>query len=253
MVNQKFSSLLMLLLAILISSSLKSYANSNNLGLESDELSIIKLGDHTYQHISYLQTESWGNVACNGMIVIDNGEALVFDTPADNKSSRLLIEHLINNGVKIIGIVPTHFHEDCVGGLNEFKKEEIPIYISNRTLALLKRDDQYIGYEFLTFDNELTLNITDNAVKVEYSGAGHTIDNVIAYYEKDESIFGGCLVKEVGASKGNLADADVSEWSKTVTKVKTNHPNAKVIIPGHGKAGGIELLDYTIKLFEGGK
>lgn len=228
-------------------------AIANEVELESEKLSIIKLGAHTYQHISYLQTESWGKVACNGMIVIDDGEALIFDTTADNKSSRLLIEHLINNGVKIVGIVPTHFHEDCVGGLNEFKKAEIPIYISNRTLAILEKDDQYIGYEFLTFDNELTLNIADNAVKVDYCGAGHTVDNVIAYYEKDESIFGGCLVKELNASKGNLADADVSEWSKTVTKVKANHPNAKVIIPGHGKAGGIELLDYTIELFEGGE
>jgi len=184
------------------------------------------------------------------MIIVENDKALILDTPADNESSRLLIEHLVNKGLKIIGIVPTHFHEDCVGGLSEFKKAEIPIYISNRTQAILEKEVGFVGYEFLTFNNSLTLNIDESSVLLEYFGAGHTVDNIIAYYEKDESMFGGCLVKEVGASKGNLADADINEWAKTVTKVKDKYPNAKVIIPGHGKAGGLELLDYTIKLFE---
>ncbi|MFA7327589.1 MAG: subclass B1 metallo-beta-lactamase [Candidatus Kapaibacterium sp.] len=223
---------------------------ANEINLKSDNLLIIKLSEHTYQHISYLQTESWGKVPCNGMIIVENDKALILDTPADNESSRLLIEHLVNKGLKIIGIVPTHFHEDCVGGLSEFKKAEIPIYISNRTQAILEKEVGFVGYEFLTFNNSLTLNIDESSVLLEYFGAGHTVDNIIAYYEKDESMFGGCLVKEVGASKGNLADADINEWAKTVTKVKDKYPNAKVIIPGHGKAGGLELLDYTIKLFE---
>ena len=248
MYNLRIFSIIFSLLAIISTTSIIS---AFELETDSEDLKIIKLSEHTYQHISYLQTESWGKVACNGMIIIDDSEALIFDTPADNESSKLLFEHLISNGVKIRGIVPTHFHEDCVGGLLEFKNEEIPIYISNRTLALLEKDDQYIGYEFLTFDNELTLNIDESSVVLEYFGAGHTVDNVTAYYQKDESIFGGCLVKEVGATKGNLADADIKEWSNTVSKVKHKYPNAKVVIPGHGNAGGIESLDYTIDLFEG--
>ena len=63
-------------------------------------------------------------------------------------------------------------------------------------------------------------------------------------------MFGGCLIKEVGVGKGNLEEANAEKWSETVTEVKKKYPNAKKIIPGHGKIGGIELLDYTIKLFE---
>lgn len=224
---------------------------ASDINLKSDNLLIIKLSEHTYQHISYLQTESWGKVACNGMIILENDKALILDTPADNESSKELIEYLIDDGISIIGIVPTHFHEDCVGGLSEFKKAEIPIYLSNRTQAILEKDGEYEDYEFLTFDNNLTLNIDENSVELEYFGAGHTVDNVIAYFEKDESIFGGCLVKAIGATKGNLADADTNEWSNTVRKLKAKHPNTKVVIPGHGKSGGIDLLDYTIDLFEG--
>ena len=224
---------------------------ANDISLKSDNLLIIKLSDHTYQHISYLQTESWGKVACNGMIILENNKALILDTPADKESSKELIEYLIDNGISIIGIVPTHFHEDCVGGLSEFKKAEIPIYISNRTQAILEKEGGFVSYEFLTFDNSFALNIGENSVVFEYFGAGHTVDNIVAYYEKDESIFGGCLVKELNASKGNLADANTDEWSNTVRKLKTKYPKAKVVIPGHGKSGGIDLLDYTIDLFEG--
>ncbi len=251
MVNQRFNNIKLIIVIFLISSLFECHAKNTSIELQSEKLVIIKLSEHTYQHISYLQTESWGKVACNGMIIVENDKALILDTPADKESSKELIEYLIDNGISIIGIVPTHFHEDCVGGLSEFKSTEIPIYISNRTQAILEKEGGFVGYEFLTFDNSLSLNIDKSSVKLEYFGAGHTVDNVVAYYDKDESIFGGCLVKELNASKGNLADADTNKWSNTVRKLKAKHPKAKVVIPGHGKSGGIDLLDYTIDLFEG--
>ena len=63
-------------------------------------------------------------------------------------------------------------------------------------------------------------------------------------------MFGGCLVKEVGAGKGNLEDANVATWPKTIRMLKAKYPDVKIVVPGHGKAGGAELLDYTVKLFE---
>lgn len=62
-------------------------------------------------------------------------------------------------------------------------------------------------------------------------------------------LFGGCLVKEVGAEKGNVADANVQEWPLTIAGIKEQHPDIKIVIPGHGKPGGITLLDYTATLF----
>src|SRR5690606_14335750 len=56
-----------------------------------DTLQIQQLTAHTFCHVSFLQTTDFGNVACNGMIVIDNGEALIFDTPANEKASVELI------------------------------------------------------------------------------------------------------------------------------------------------------------------
>jgi len=48
---------------------------------QSQTLTIQKVTDHVYQHISYLNTDSFGKVACNGMVVFAKNEAIIFDTP----------------------------------------------------------------------------------------------------------------------------------------------------------------------------
>ena len=57
------------------------------------------------------------------------------------------------------------------------------------------------------------------------------------------------MIKSLNAGKGNLEDANIDERSNTVEKVKKQYADVKTVIPGHGKFGGIELLDYTIEMF----
>ena len=114
----------------------------------------------------------------------------------------------------------------------------------------MKTGVEFADYEFTTFDKELTVNIGNEIIQLSYLGAGHTTDNIVGYYDKEKALYGGCLVKAVGSMKGNLADADVNAWSSTVTKVKNKYPNTDIVVPGHGKTGGVVLLDYTIELFE---
>ena len=215
---------------------------------QSENLIINKISDHVYQHISYLNTESFGRVACNGMIVVNGSEAVVFDTPATNETAEELIGYLTEKlHVKINGVVATHFHADCVGGLEAFHQKKIPSYAENRTVALLK--DNESAKPKNGFDNSLTLKVGTQNVYAQYMGAGHTKDNVIGYFPEDKAMFGGCLIKEVGAGKGNLEDANVKAWPATVRAVKARYPQTKIVIPGHGKVGGTELLDFTVKLF----
>jgi metallo-beta-lactamase class B len=218
---------------------------------KSEDLRIQKFSDHVYVHTSFLNTDSFGRVACNGMIVVNGNEAVVFDTPADNKSSEELIQYI--NGVlkaKVSALLPTHFHADCVGGLETFNEHNIPAYASSQTIALLKRKGQKFTKPIKEFDRTLTLPVGDKKVYAEYFGEGHTKDNVIGYFPDDNALFGGCLIKEVGATKGNLEDANVPAWPGTVSKIKQKYPQVKLVVPGHGKSGGTELLDYTIRLFQ---
>ena len=88
---------------------------------KSDSLTIIQLSEKTYEHITYLQTNDFGKVACNGLVVADNGEALIVDTPAEASEASELMEWIQNDlKSKVIGVVPTHFHVDCLGSLDIF-------------------------------------------------------------------------------------------------------------------------------------
>ena len=218
---------------------------------QTDDLIIKQLSDGIYQHISFLDTEDYGKVTCNGMLVINKNEGVIFDTPTDNQGSLELIQFTREVlRTSLIGIGPTHFHEDCIGGIQEFISKSIPIYGSKRTIDLLTNDNNKLTGYITGFEDSLTLEIGTKKVYAEYFGEGHTKDNIIGVFPGNNVVFGGCLLKALGSSKGFLGDANTEKWSKTVRKIKLKYPNTSIVIPGHGNPGGPELFDYTIQLFK---
>ena len=217
---------------------------------EDENLVIKKLTEHTFIHISYLDTQDFGKVACNGMIVIDENEAIVFDTPTNDAVSAELI-HWIKENLKsdVKGVVITHYHTDCLGGLNEFHSQNIPSYANARTIVYAKQHNRPVPQ--IGFENKQELNVGSKKVINEFAGEGHTTDNIVAYFPSEKVLFGGCLIKAIGAGKGNLEDANTQEWSNTVQRVKEEFNDAKIVIPGHGKVGDKDLLEYTIDMFKG--
>ncbi|MFN3996984.1 MBL fold metallo-hydrolase [Algoriphagus sp.] len=91
------------------------FAQENKSIYRSETLEIHQISPNTFMHISYLSTQDFGKVACNGMIVINGGEVLILDTPTDDETSRELISWLENEQkVKVKAVLATHFHNDCV-------------------------------------------------------------------------------------------------------------------------------------------
>ena len=215
----------------------------------SEDLIIIQISENAFLHTSFKQTNDFGNVPCNGMIVRNSNEVVIFDTPTNNKSAEDLINFIKEKlHCKINAIIPTHFHDDCLGGLASFHSNKIPSFANTTTIELSKANKMVVPKK--GFKDSLKLSLGNTYVIVKYFGQGHTKDNVVGYFPKENILFGGCLIKELQATKGYLGDANVREWSTTVEKVKQQYPNVKIVIPGHGEIGGKELLDYTIKLFK---
>lgn len=212
-------------------------------------LEIIQISENAFVHISFLQTNDFGNVPCNGLIVKNNNEIIIFDTPTNNDSSDELINWANNTfHSKIIAVLPTHFHNDCLGGLKSFHNHKIPSYANAKTIELAKQNNYEIPQN--GFENSLILKIGTETIIAKFFGEGHTKDDVVIYFPSEKILFGGCLIKEVNANKGYLGDANILEWSNTVKKVKKEYPDVKIVIPGHGKFGNQKLLDYTIDLFK---
>ncbi|MCL2721687.1 MAG: subclass B1 metallo-beta-lactamase [Treponema sp.] len=226
------------------------YQKTQSITYKSDALTIIKISEFVYKHISHLTTKNFGIVPCNGMIVISNGEAVIFDTPVDDKSAAELVDWLTKSRkLNIVAIIPTHYHADNLGGLNEFHRRDIASYALNKTIGITKER----GLTTIPqngFDERLELSVGGKEVLAQFFGGGHTVDNIIGYFPHDEIMFGGCLITNVGAQKGNFAEADLAEWSNTVKRIRTEFPNVRKVITGHGTIGTIADLDYTIELFK---
>src|SRR5690606_15506376 len=214
----------------------------DSLVYQSENLIIRQLSDHIYLHTSFLDTESFGKVSCNGMVVINMGEAIVFDTPTDEKSSLELFKYFSGKSFTMIkGVVATHFHADCVGGLKAFHQHNIPSYAAQRTSKLLKEkevDPQL--FPLHSFDEQLVLKVGDQEVYAEFFGEGHTNDRQLGYFAEDKVMLVGCLIRETGAGKGNMEDANVEAWPVNIRNIKQISPETALVIPVRGETGGTE-------------
>lgn len=241
----KAFSLVVLAIALLSGCTTQKLLSEYN----SEMLQIQALTHKTLVHVTYLNTNQWGRVPCNGMIYYNNGEAVVFDTPPNDSVSVQLIDWIENNlKAKVKAIVVNHFHGDCLGGLNAFHQRGIPSYANQLTIDLAKTQNTAVPQN--GFNGVLNLKIGGETIENRYLGEGHTKDNIVSYVPSEKVLFGGCMIKENNAGKGNLADANLGDWPKTVAKVKAQYPNAQFVIPGHGKWGSTKLLDYTMELFK---
>lgn len=216
---------------------------------KSDFLLITQISKNAFLHVSYAHTNDFGKVPCNGLVVRNGEEVIVFDTPTNDTSSLELIKWIKETlNCKINAVIPTHFHTDCLGGLKAFHDNKIPSYSNSKTVELAGVNNYTIPLK--GFTDSITIKLGDENIAVKFYGEGHTKDNVVGYCPKENILFGGCLIKEINATKGYLGDANLATWSGTVEKIKKDFPSIKIVVPGHGKYGNIELLDYTIGLFK---
>jgi metallo-beta-lactamase class B len=215
---------------------------------QSDVINFEKISDHCYIHQSFLQTESFGKVGCNGLVYIKDGEAIIFDTPATNEGSLELIDKIESEyHAKIKAVIVSHSHEDCLGGLDVFHDANIPSFAYDLTIKFAAENGESIPQN--GFSDQVITRIGSDSVVTVFLGEGHTKDNIVSYIPDDKVLFGGCLIKEIDGSKGYVAEANLAEWSNTVKKVKEMFNNSLIIVPGHGRYGNQDLLDYTMKLF----
>lgn len=214
----------------------------------SDDIELVKLSEKAYVHVSVADIRSFGKVSSNGLILVDNGEAFLFDTPVTNDQTELLYNWIADSlHAKITTFVPNHWHEDCMGGLDYLKSKGVESYANQRTIDIVcEKGLPQLQYGF---KDSLSLKLHDVDIICYYLGGGHTVDNIVTWIPSEKILFAGCMVKEMNSKGlGNLSDADVNAWSPTINKLLQKFSDAKIVIPGHGTIGGLELVRHTQEL-----
>ncbi|HOZ29913.1 MAG TPA: subclass B1 metallo-beta-lactamase [Bacteroidales bacterium] len=215
-----------------------------------EDIQLIHLQDSIYVHVSWHSLENYGRISSNGMIIIRNGQALMIDTPMDNDKTERLTNYLKDSlSAKTTILIPGHYHGDCIGGLEYLQSIGVESIANVRTIAKCK--ELGLPVPSTEFTDSLSFDFNGERIICRFFGAGHSFDNITVWLLDKNILFGGCLIKSIDSKGlGNTSDAVVSEWDITVKKILETYPNVKIVVPGHGDLGGLELLTHTIKLVE---
>lgn len=205
----------------------------------SDKLTLHKLSEQCFIHTQ-------GNN--NGLVYINKGEAIIVSTPDSDIETQNLIDWLKNDKkAKIVGYVIDRWHTDAMEGLDIVKQNEIKSYSYELTKTIAK--EKGLPIPEIGFDPKLELTVGGNRVICHFLGEAHTKDGIVVWIPSEQILFGGNGIRNYNGWVGNIGDANLGEWSNTAERIKKEYGNAKIVVPGHGRQGGAELIDYTIELY----
>jgi metallo-beta-lactamase class B len=209
------------------------------------DIELVKISENAYVHISFSEIPAYGRLPSNGLLFINNDKAFLFDTPVTDSLTRDLVNWISDSmKLKIVGFIPNHWHNDCMGGIAFIESLDIESYANQITIDIAK--EKQLPLPRHGFKDSITLKLNDEIIDCYYLGAGHTADNIVVWIPSERILFGGCMVKDNHANGlGNTADSDLKEWPNTIDRVIEKFKMAKIVIPGHGQSGGIELLIHT--------
>lgn len=204
------------------------------------DLKIEKLEEGVYVHTSFEEVKGWGVVSKHGLVVLENTNAYLIDTPMTVKDTEKLVNWFVERGYKIKGSISSHFHGDSTAGIEWLNSQSIPTYASELTNELLKKDGKAQAKNSFS---GVSYWLVKNKIEVFYPGPGHTQDNVVVWLPEKKILFGGCFVKPDGL--GYLGDANLEAWPKSAKILMSKYGKAKLVVPSHSEIGDASLLKRT--------
>jgi glyoxylase-like metal-dependent hydrolase (beta-lactamase superfamily II) len=210
-------------------------------------LEIQKLSEIAYVFVTY-QEIGEEVFPANGMFLLADQGAILIDTPWDVNHFQTILDTIFKvHGKRVIASISTHYHDDRTGAIDFLKENGIKTYSTLQTKKLCIEKNEKIP-EF-HFKNDTVFKFGDIKIETFYPGKGHTEDNIVVWIKSEKILFAGCLVKSLENDNiGNIRDADLDEWTKSVAKVKKKFKSAKIVIPGHYLSSDVGNLDHTINL-----
>ncbi len=213
-----------------------------------EDLEVERLAEGVWLHVSYEELEGFGRVPANGLVVVSDGEAALLDTPWTDDQTHALADWVEERlEARLTVVVPTHSHGDCMGGLAGAHDRSARSYASARTVEIARERGLPVPQE--AFERERDISLGSRVLEARFVGPGHTVDTIVVWLPDVKILFGGDLVRSVASrSLGFTAEADLEEWPASVEALQRAYGEAALIVPGHGRPGGDELLTHTLDL-----
>ena len=236
-------------LSIPITGSVTQTVTGSDLSHDThQQLIVTQIAEGVYQHSSFLNVTNFGLVDANGLIVVQNKQAYIIDTPWTDNDTATLLEWIKQQGFTAVASISTHSHQDRAGGIGYLNSQGINTIVSENTQTILAETDKPQAQNIFKGQH---YSMHTDLIEVYDMGAGHTKDNLVVWLPKQKILFGGCLIKSLSSnSMGYIAEADMQAWPLTMEKIIQEFPHINQVIPGHGALGDSALLNHTINLIE---
>ncbi|MFD7247964.1 MBL fold metallo-hydrolase [Streptomyces massasporeus] len=191
----------------------------------------------------------------NAGLIAAGGQAVLIDTAATRARARRLreaVERVAPGGPD--AVVNTHFHGDHVFGNDQFAPRASVIAheltrsdMAEAGLALcgiwpdVDWGEPELTLPDTTFTDRLTLRLGELTVELSRVGPAHTASDVVAWVPRRGVLFTGDVAWSgvtpyvlMGSVEGSL---------RALAELRGLGP--EIVVPGHGPAGGPEVLDAT--------
>lgn len=216
---------------------------------QADEaaLKISHLTGDFYIYTTY-NTYEGNRVPANGMFLVTNDGVALFDTPWDTTQFQPLLDSIkCRHQQDVVICIATHWHNDRTAGLAYYQQKGIKTYTTKLTDAWSYRNEMKRA-EYLIV-NDTAFSIGQYVFETFYPGPGHTEDNIVLWFEKEQILYGGCLIKGAEAENlGYLGDANIGEYASTLRNVQNKYPSPEFIIVSHHDWLNNQSLRHSIKL-----
>lgn len=188
------------------------------------------------------------SVPSNSMYLVTDKGVVMMDTPWDSTQFQPLIDSIeTRHQQKVVMSISTHSHGDRTAGVEFLKSKGVKTYASKQTYDLCKVNDEKQP-EFY-FEDDTTFQIGEYRFQTFYPGSGHTIDNIVVWFESDKILYGGCFIRSPEVRDlGYTGEAKIADWKNSIINTKTKFPSARYVIPGHYDWKNKKGLEHTLKL-----
>jgi len=217
---------------------------------QTQKLTISFLTKDTYVYTTWGDPGNGTLFPANGLYLVTGKGVVLFDTPWDSTQFKPLLDSIKQrHHQNVVICIATHFHSDRTAGLTYYRQQAIKTYTSKLTDDLCKEKNEpradYLLYQDTVF------HVGQYAFQTFYPGKGHSPDNLLIWIGEKKILYGGCFIKSTETnSVGNLSDANIGEWIKSVKKTQVRFKDPAFVIPGHQDWTDKNSLTHTLEILE---
>lgn len=174
-----------------------------------------------------IQRFTGGILESNGYVLYQNeGQTCYIIDPGYN--SKVYLDYLKKNELKLEGILLTHHHYDHTGAVDRLKKElDCSVYLHRADCDMYKKPvDVYME------DGDV-IDIGGEKLVV-ISTPGHTRGSVCFFSAKSRIAFTGDTIFNVDLGRTDLEDGSEEEMRHSIIDIIDKWDNDIMIYPGHG-------------------